>query len=185
MRRQVLHSVCALVVLVGGCPRHSATRLTYVPAPPPPSTKAAAQNTAGDTMVIEEPPPPAPPEQPSAAPANPAPVEATTPRRRAPAPVQEKPAEAPRVPAPTLEPLAEAQKQRSVRSEVVTLQTALAKRIKNADALDLKPSDRHAFEDARGFLAQSLRALEDGDADRAKKLAIKASLLLDAVDQGR
>lgn len=97
----------------------------------------------------------------------------------------EKPAEAPSLPAPALEPLADAQRRPSLNTQVVALQEALTTRIKQADRLDLNPRDRQALEDARGFLAQSLRALQEDAVDRSLKLARKASLLLDALEQER
>jgi len=176
-----LASVNALALLVGGCPHRSATRVTYVPPAPPPAAEArpTASGAPGGTLVIEEPPPPEPSAPVAPAQATSAPPEPAPRRRRAQA-QPEKPDES--SPAPALEAIPNLQQQ---NNELEAQQKALTKRIDDADRLDLDPRDRQALEDARGFLAQSLRALGEGDADRSLKLAKKASLLLDAVEQAR
>ena len=47
----------------------------------------------------------------------------------------------------------------------------------------LSPTERETLEGARGFLQQSLRALQESDLHRASNLAHKAYLLVEAIEQ--
>ena len=184
-------SLFAVALLIGGCPkRHTTSRLVYVPAPAPAATPQSATTT--ETMVIEEPAPPEPQFKPSAtAPTQESAAQRTRPPRRrtaradAPAETEQSPAEQPPadVPAPALEPLGTTEQQANLRREIAAAQEGTQKRIAQLEGANLAVDDHKTLGDARAFLAQSMRALENGDLERARRLAHKAALLVQAVEQ--
>ena len=184
-------SLFAAVLLIGGCPkRHTTSRLVYVPPPAPAATPQSATTT--ETLVIEEPAPPEPESKPSAtAPTQESAAQrARPPRRRttrpdAPAETEQSPAEPPAadVPAPALEPLGTLDQQANLRREIAAAQEGTQKRIAQLEGANLAIDDRKTLGDARAFLAQSTRALENGELERAHLLAHKAALLVQAVEQ--
>jgi hypothetical protein len=87
------------------------------------------------------------------------------------------------VPAPALEPQETIEQQAKSRSAIVIAQDGIQKRIADLSTARLAAADRKTLDDARGFLAQSRRALETDDLQRAGLLARKASLLVSAVEQ--
>ncbi len=179
-----------MVLLIGGCPkRRTAPRLVYIPAPPP----AAAPQPAkpAEALAIEEPPPPAPPhENTSATPAAPRPAHrprrATTtepPDTEEVLPEPEEPP--PTVEVPALEPRESREKESALRNQVLELQNGVKQQIAQLEGAQLAPADRKTLEDARTFLAQSEKALEEGDLQRSLNLARKASLLAAALRKER
>lgn len=189
MFRARLYSVCGLALLIWGCQKRPTTsRVVYVPAPPPAVTPASGGDTGA--LVIEEPQPPEEVTEPSPAPEAPE----SKPVRRRPRPAHtgtapssaETPPE-PEEPASTEVPALEAREapaqQVALRQQIAGLQQNLHRRAARLERQTLSAGDRKTFEDARTFLAQSERALADGDLQRALNLAQKASLLVSALDQ--
>ena len=74
----------------------------------------------------------------------------------------------------------------ALRGQILGRQNDLQARIeKLARANKLSATGRKTLEDARTFLAQSGKALEEGDLQRSLNLAWKASLLVAALEQGK
>lgn len=159
-------------------------RVVYAPAPPVASAAKPAEESG--SLVVEEPLPPEPAEV--------APTESssprTAPRRRRPR--TETPAasettteavEPLPVEVPTLEPRGSPEQQTALRQQILDLQERLRQRSARFDRLRLSSQARKTLDDARTFLAQSERALLDGDLGRAHNLANKASLLVSALEQ--
>jgi len=141
-------------------------------------------------MVIEE---PAPPEEPPAAlpqPASP-PTPASRPRRRLrtepPAgntentPETTEPPPTPQV--PSLEPRESSAQEAALRRQIQGLQDDVRQRIAKLSQAGLSGADRKTLDDARTFFAQSTRALDEADLQRALNLARKASLLVSALER--
>jgi hypothetical protein len=63
------------------------------------------------------------------------------------------------------------------------LQGDVSRRLARFNEARLSPADRKTLDDARTFFAQSTRAREEGDLQRALTLARKASLLVSALEQ--
>ncbi len=188
MHRPALTSVCSLALLIGGCPkRQTTTRIVYFPLPTPDTAKPSGQ--AVGALVIEEPVPPPPRPQETAQPAPPArspahrPRPATKPGTDTPEETPEPPAPEPPAAVPALEPRETPQHESELRRELQEVQRRAQDRIARLSATRLSTSGRRIIEDARTFLAQSGKALEEGDLPRALTLARKASLLVSAMDQ--
>jgi hypothetical protein len=191
MKRNALPSVFSLALFLGGCPkRQTAPNLVYVPSPPPAAVSARVQS--GGTLVIEEPAPPEAPEQPpQVAPQEPpAPKPAPRPRRRAVTPESASEAEPTAessdqtaAPVPALEPRESPQQESELRNRVLEMTRTVQGRIARLEQSGSPSLDRKTLESARTFLAQSERALESGDLQRALNLARKASLLVNALEQ--
>jgi len=187
LRREALYSTCALALLIGGCSKRQAPpRIVYTPAPP--AAAAPASTEPSPTMVIEEPPPPAEPVQVSTPEATP--DKTTRPRRRVlrtePPAVSTEPPEAPETPpaeVPALEPRESSAQETALRRQIQALQEDVRGRLARIKEAKLSEADRKTLEDARTFFAQSNRALEEGDLQRALNLARKASLLAAALEQ--
>ena len=139
-------------------------------------------------MVIAEPAPSEPP-APSPEP-KPNPQPARRPRR---ALRTEPPAEStdnttetaepsPTLPVPSLEPLENSTEQAGLRRQIQGLQEEVRQRIAKLSRGGLSGTDRKTLDDARTFFAQSIRALDEGDLQRALTLVRKASLLLYALE---
>jgi len=179
---------CALLLFIGGCPKRQAPpRIVYVPPPAPAVTQSTPAGEA-TTMVIEEPAPPEPAVTTS-------PLKTSTPTvtpdkhrrlRREPAAVtpENSPEEveqpAPQV--PSLEPHESSAEEASLRSQIQGLQDDVRERIAKLSHAGLSGADRKTLDDARTFFAQSLRALNEADLQRALMLARKASLLVLALE---
>ncbi|MGH9649212.1 MAG: hypothetical protein ACRD3I_01955, partial [Terriglobales bacterium] len=161
MRRGTLSSVCGLAMLVWGCPkRQTTTHIIYTPAPPSPTTSAPGET--GGVIVIEE---PAPPET-----VEPAPPEPVTPKpapRRRPSARTQTPAtpdstpepeEPPPAEVPVLEPRETPGQQAALRQQTQTLQERLRQRLAQLERQVSSAEDRRMVDDARSFLAQSVRA---------------------------
>lgn len=182
MRREALSSVCGLAMLFGGCPkRQPGPRIVYVPSPPPEAAPATGQGS--ETIVIEEPPPPAPvaespPQEPRPRPAEHRPRRAirNTPDAVEVAPEPAEPA--PTVEIPALEPRESPQQESTLRRDLINFQDYVRQRIARLDTTRVSNPDRRIIEDARTFLAQSVKALEEGDLQRSYTLAHKAHLLV-------
>jgi hypothetical protein len=190
LRHRALSSFLGMALLIGGCPkRRTAPRLVYVPAPPPAAAPQPAKSA--EALAIEEPPPPAPPHE--NAPSTPAaPSPAHQPRRATasePSGTEEvlpEPEESPpTVEVPTLEPRESREKESALRNQVLELQNGVKQQITQLEGAQLAPADRKTLEDARTFLAQSEKALEEGDLQRSLNLARKASLLATALGKER
>jgi hypothetical protein len=186
VKREALSSVFGMALLFGGCPKRQTTpRLVYVPAPPP--AAAAGQETT-ETMVIEEPAPPEPVQ------VTPQPLPAPKPARRSrriirTGPPDSTPAETPEAEepptteVPALEPRENPEQENALRNQITGMRQNLQRRIDRLGRQQLFTADRKTLEDAKVFLAQSGRALEQGDLQRSLMLARKASLLVSALEQ--
>ena len=182
---------CSLALFLGGCPKRQApTRIVYVPSPPPAATQASA--AGAPPMVIEEPAPPEEPPAPSPQPTtNPEPAQRRRRvlRREAPAAAPENTPETtepltPQVPSqvPSLEPRESSAQEAALRRQIQGLQDDVRQRIAKLSRAGLSGADRKTLDDARTFFAQSTRALNDADLQRALNLARKASLLVSALE---
>jgi hypothetical protein len=179
-----------MALLIGGCPkRQTAPRLVYVPAPP--AVDAAPAQPAG-TLIIEEPAPPAPTPQETVAPEPTPPRPARRPRHvnaaeppDSPQVAPEPDEPAPTVEVPALEPRESREQESALRGKILGLQNEVQQQVSRLERASLGPADRKTLEDARTFLAQSGKALEEGDLQRSQNLARKASLLVDALNKGR
>ena len=189
MRSQVWTSACCVALLIGACPkRQSGPRLGYV-APPPPSASARSEPDSG-TWVIEE---PAPPEPETAKPASEAPPPAPVPPQRPqklrrngvaaePPSTEPTPEEPSSVEPPPIQP-AEGGGGADLRHQIETRQESLSQRIADFEHSRLSDSERHTLDEAKAFLQQSRRALNESDPRRADNLARKADLLITAFKQ--
>ncbi len=200
LRRAISTSVCALLLLLCGCPKRQGqqSELVYVPAPKPAPAQIATASppeTKPQVLVIEEPPPPAPPaeaepeEEPP--PQTPEPAAKHKPRRSAhpegsvdqsdETPSTETPAAStPAVPA--LEPRQSSAEESELRRQIIGLQQVIGKRLERLSNAHLSGNDQKALEDARTFFTQANQAMADGDLPRALNLAHKANLLLSALE---
>jgi hypothetical protein len=84
---------------------------------------------------------------------------------------------------PALEPRESSAQVSVLRPQIQSLQEDVRTRLLRIKGSKLSPEDRKTLEDARTFFAQSNRALEQGDLERALLLARKASLLVAALEQ--
>ena len=140
-------------------------------------------------MVIEEPAPPEEPPAPSPQPtAEPEP--ARRPRRRlrtepaaAAAETTPETTESPTPQVPSLEPRESSAQEAALRRQIQGLQDDVRQRIAKLSQAGLSGADRKTLDDARTFFAQSTRALEEADLQRALNLASKASLLVSALER--
>ncbi len=178
-----------MALLIGGCPkRQTARRIIYVPSPPP-ATRSAAEPVT-ETVVIEEPPPAVQP--PEVAPEEPrAPNPEHEPRRTiksTPGAAESAPESGEPPPSgeiPALEPRETPQQESALRRQVVGLQNDVQQQITQLERARLASGDRKILEDARTFLGQSSKALEQGDLHRSLNLARKASLLVGALNHAQ
>jgi hypothetical protein len=181
-------SVCAMALWIGGCPKRQgpASVVVYVPAQAMAPTPAA---NPSDLWVIEEPaPPPAPEATPPPATQQPAPQHRSTHSARSTTPPEtddtstpETP-EAPPAEVPALEPQESSAQENVLREEVLSLQQSVHQRMSRLNPARLSANERKTLDDANTFLAQSLRASDSGDFQRALNLAHKASLLVAALE---
>jgi hypothetical protein len=187
-----LYSLCALSLLVWGCPRReNVVRVVYVPPPP---VVAAPQRDESAVLIIEE-PEPEPVAEEVAPPEVPAPAPQPPPRRRPPRADTTAPAESAAdsaetaAPAtaevPALAPRESPQQAAELQRRVASIQQDLQPRVSRLASGRLTAGARKTLEDARTFLAQSQRALEEGDLLRALNLAEKSALLVTAVESMR
>ena len=139
-------------------------------------------------MVIEEPAPPEPQETPPP----PTPAPEPQPRRRhvlrrePPAAAPESTPDTVEPPAPqvpSLEPHESSAEEASLRHQIQGLQDDVRDRIAKLSRAGLSGADRKTLDDARTFFAQSTRALNEADLQRALTLARKASLLVLALER--
>jgi len=161
----------------------------YVPSPPPAATQVPAAEGA-PAMVIEEPAPPEPPvtplpetttskvtpnKHPRVLHKEPRPEDTeTTPETTEPPPTPQ---------VPSLEPRESYAEEADLRRQIQGLQDDVRQRIAKLDLAGLSGADRKTLEDARTFFAQSTRALNEADLQRALTLARKASLLVLALER--
>jgi len=188
VRHGTLASVCALFLWIGGCPKRQgpASVVVYVPAHAPAAVPPADKQ---QVLVIEE---PAPPPEPEATP--PPPSQEPTPHRRPHGPARtgtptepddSSPPETPETPpaeVPALEPRQSSAEEAALRQQVQRLQDDVRQRMARLNPAGLSPNERKTLDDASTFLAQSARALESSDLQRAFNLARKASLLVAALE---
>ncbi len=179
-----------LSLLFGACPKRQTTpRIVYAPSPPPDSSPAPG--SVSETMTIEPPPAPAP--APEAAPApdlsNPKPP--TKPRRVVrgepgetadAAPEPEQPPTPRPAGLPALEPRESHEEESALRGQIQGLQKDVQGRIAATERRKLTRADAKTLDDARTFIAQSRKALVEGDLQRALNLARKASLLIQVLE---
>jgi hypothetical protein len=180
-------SACCFALLIGGCPkRQTNLRLVYV-APPPRPTPAASARDSG-TWVIEEPTAPEP--EVTKTPSEPPPpapqVQLHPPKpRRGNAPAEASPIGVPDAPSlepPPLEP-ADGAGSLGFRQKIETAQRSLSQRVAEFEHNPLSRAERRTLDEARAFLEQSKRALNEGDLRRAENLAYKADLLMRTFEQ--
>jgi hypothetical protein len=81
-----------------------------------------------------------------------------------------------------LEPGANSVEQAALRRQIQGLQEDVRQRIAKLSRAGLTGADRKTLDDARTFFAQSTRALNEADLQRALTLARKASLLVSALE---
>ena len=107
-------------------------------------------------------------------------------RREAPAPAPENTPETTEPPptpqVPSLEPRESSAQEAALRRQIQALQDDVRQRIAKLSRAGLSGADRKTLDDARTFFAQSTRALNDADLQRALNLARKASLLVSALE---
>jgi hypothetical protein len=192
-RNGCLASVCALLLWMGGCAKRQEGKsmVVYVPAQTPAAAPPAEKS---QVLVIEE---PAPPPEPEETPTPPSPgLAKTTPggrrggsrpaRTEAPTePEETSPLQNPETaPAevPALAPRESTAQETALRQQVQHLQEDVRQRMARLNQSRLSANERKTLDDARTFLAQSARALESNDLQRALNLARKASLLLAALE---
>jgi hypothetical protein len=84
---------------------------------------------------------------------------------------------------PALEPRESSAQESALRRQVQALQEDVRTRLSRINEAKLSQDDRKTLDDARTFFAQSNRALEEGDLQRALNLARKASLLVAALEE--
>ncbi len=84
-----------------------------------------------------------------------------------------------------MEPSESTAKESKLRGQVVQAQQQIQEKITSLSREWLSPTERETLQGARGFLQQSLRALQESDLQRASNLAQKASLLVEAIQQAR
>ena len=188
MRNGTLASVSALLLWIGGCPKHQgpASVVVYVPAEAP---VAAAPAAKSEVLVIEE---PAPPPEPEPTPPHPTPAPTTHRRPRASAHTETQTEtdesatpeipETPPAEVPALEPRESTAQEAALREQVQRLQENVRQRMARLNPAHLSPNERQTLDDARTFLAQSTHAFESSDLQRALNLARKASLLVAALE---
>lgn len=193
MTREAIPSYLCLALLLGGCPkRQTGPNVVYVPPSPPPAGAASAPTQSGGTMVVQEPAPPEPEAKPAEVTrqepvgtkpaarvrrrpaATEAPVDGETPTDN-----QDQPA----AQVPALEPLESPQQQNELRNKAVEITQSVKARIARLEQAHGANLDHNTLDGARMFLAQSQRALDDGDLQRAYNLARKASLSVDGLEQ--
>jgi hypothetical protein len=183
VKEPTLYSVCALTMLIFGCPKRQTTpRIVYIPSAPAASPAQSAP--ASGTMVIQE---PAPPEPPPAVVIEEPPPEGEKPvprhRRRSTAAerqTSEPEEEAPPPEVPTLEPRESPAQQTAQRQQVIGMLGQIRSRIAQLRRAGLAEAERKSVEDAQTFLEQSQHALDANDLARALNLARKASLLVNS-----
>ncbi len=73
----------------------------------------------------------------------------------------------------------------ALQKQVTGLQGRLQRQIAKLSLARLSEANVQALDGARAFLAQSLRALQDSDLQRALNLANKAQLLVQAVQDSQ
>ena len=181
--------VCTVALLFGGCPkRNTGPRIVYTPTPPPAASSVETASTGPPQTVVIQAPAPPEPDQTARTPA-PTPAPQSQPHRRI------RRGEHPRASEPSAEPQpanvppmgpSESTKLESaLHGQVVQLQQQIEKRIATLSREWLSPTERQTLGGARGFLQQSVRALEESDLQRASNLAHKADLLVKAVEQSQ
>jgi len=159
-------------------------RVVYAPAPPAASTPTPAEESG--SLIVEEPLPPEPAEVTPAESSSPRlPPRRRRPRTELPTTSESaaEPIEPPPAEVPALERRESPGQQTALRQQILDLQERLRQRAARFDRLSLSSEARKTLDDARTFLAQSERALLDGDLGRARNLANKASLLVSALEQ--
>ena len=139
-------------------------------------------------MAIEEPAPPEPAatSPPPTPPPQPAPRRRRVLQREPPAAATETTPEttAPPTPqVPALEPRESSAEIAALRRQIQGLQDDVRQRIAKLSDAGLTDADRKTLDDARTFFAQSTRALNEADLQRALTLARKASLLVLALER--
>jgi hypothetical protein len=192
VKSRPFYSLCALTLLVWGCPRRqNAVRVVYVPPPPVATT---AQVEEPPVLIIGEPEPEpvaeevVPVEIPEPPPEPPARRRAPRAETAAPSDAGEGSAEAILTPVPevpALAPRETPQQAAALQRRVVGIQQDLHPRLNRLAGARLSAGARKTVEDARTFLAQSEKALSEGDLLRALNLAEKSALLVTAVESMR
>ncbi len=168
----------SLALLFGGCPKRQTTpRIVYIPAPP--ATVKAPTTTA--TLVIREPQQPSPPAAvPVSKPVSPAPARRPPIRRPKPS---ASPPQIEHTPVPELEPRESPALQKALRSNILRMQREVQGAINRLYRSGLPESELDTLGGAQVFLAQSIRALQDNDLQRALNLVRKAQLLVQALER--
>lgn len=83
---------------------------------------------------------------------------------------------------PPLEP-ADGSGAADLRQKIETTQKSLSQRVAEFEHSPLSDTERRTLDEAKAFLEQSRRALNDGDLRGARNLAHKAHLLITAFEQ--
>ncbi len=168
-----LGTVWSLALLFGGCPKRQTTpRIVYIPTPP-----AAMKPTTTTAMLVIQEPEPTAPASPPLAPG------ATTTRRQSPA--RRKPPARPihvePIPVPALAPRENSSQQVALRDAILRSQQQVQQAIDRLHRAGLPENELSTLGGAQVFLAQSVRALQENDLQRALNLVRKAQLLVQAL----
>jgi len=181
--------VCTVALLFGGCPkRNTGPGVVYIPTPPPAASPAETVSEQPTQAIVVQ--APAPPEPQQAAPTPvPAPPPEPHSRRRIRRDERTRTDEASPQPepanVPAMEPRESTARESKLRDQVVQTQQQIQQQITLLSREWLSPAERETLQGARGFLQQSLRALQESDFQRASNLADKAHLLVEAIEQAR
>ena len=181
--------VCTVALLFGGCPkRNTGPRIVYTPTPPPAASSVETSSTEPPQAVVIQAPAPPAPDQTVRTPA-PTPAPQTQHRRRVRRGERPRASGASSEPQPAnvppLGPSESTALESALHGQVVQMQQQIEKRIATLSREWLSPTERETLEGARGFLQQSVRALQESDLQRASNLAHKADLLVQAVEQSQ
>jgi type IV secretory pathway VirB10-like protein len=90
--------------------------------------------------------------------------------------------EPPPAPVPALEPRESTAQETALKQQIQRLHEDVRQRMARLNQARLSANERKTLADARTFLAQSVRARDSGDLERALNLARKASLLVAALE---
>lgn len=194
MRREAFSAVLGMALLFGGCPkRQTVSRVVYVAAAPSALPQAPPASDQ-DVLIIQEPRPPEEPAQ-IAPPADEQPPTAEAPVKKhrritkpeqtdiSPGDEQKANPEPPPAEVPTLETRTNPQQQTALRAQLMQTQQQLQRRIDSLSGQQLADEARKTLENARVFLTQSMRAMDQNDLQRSQMLAEKANLLVSSLEK--
>lgn len=170
------------LIFVGCLKRQTGPQVVYVPSPPP----AATPSQSDQSIIVQAPAPPAPLEAKRPAPLQPppetAPSKPSPPRR---AETKAPPEEPTGAEVPALHSAVNSGQAIALQNQIVQSQQGVEKRIVALSRQSWSPAQRKMLDDARTFLQQSQKALQETDLQRASILANKADLIVTALERPR